>query len=58
VSGEFSRRKALLLGGGVVLGAAAGVGSASAAATDWIRLPIVTANIGRKFPEHGPPSFS
>jgi hypothetical protein len=50
VSGELSRRKALFLGGGVVLGTAAtvaGVGSASAAA-DWIRLPIITANIGRK----------
>jgi hypothetical protein len=47
VSGKFSRRKALVLGGGVVLGAAASVGPASAA-TDWIRLPVITANIGRK----------
>jgi hypothetical protein len=48
MSGVLSRRKALLLGGGVVLGAAAGVAPAAAAATDWIRLPIITANIGRK----------
>jgi hypothetical protein len=56
MSGKLSRRQALLLGGGVAVGAAAvaGVGSASAAgpvsaaASDWIRLPIVTANIGRK----------
>lgn len=48
MSGELSRRKALVLGGGVVLGGlAAGAGTASAA-TDWIRLPVVTANIGRK----------
>jgi hypothetical protein len=57
VSGKLSRRQALLLGGGVAAGAAAavaGVGSASAAGpasaatSAWIRLPIVTANIGRK----------
>lgn len=48
MSGGFSRRKALLLGGGVALGAAAGVGPAAAAASGWIRLPIITANIGRK----------
>jgi hypothetical protein len=51
VSAELNRRKALLLGGGVVAatvaGTVAGSGSASAA-TDWIRLPVVTANIGRK----------
>ncbi|MFD0200336.1 MULTISPECIES: hypothetical protein [Saccharothrix] len=46
MSGTFSRRKALVLGGGAVLGAAVGTGTASAA-TDWIRLPVVTANIGR-----------
>lgn len=44
---ELSRRKALVLGGGAVLGTVAGAGTASAA-TDWIRLPVVTANIGRK----------
>ena len=45
---ELSRRKALVLGGGAVLGTlAAGAGTA-VAATDWIRLPVVTANIGRK----------
>lgn len=44
---NLSRRKALILGGGVALGALAGTGFA-AAATDWVRLPIVTANIGRK----------
>ena len=43
---EYSRRKALVLGGGVALGAAVGAGAASAA-TEWIRLPVVTANIGR-----------
>ncbi|GAB1510418.1 hypothetical protein [Actinophytocola sp. KF-1] len=43
----LSRRKALVLGGGAVLGTIAGTGAA-AAATDWIRLPVVTANIGRK----------
>jgi hypothetical protein len=47
VSGELSRRKALVLGGGVALGTMAGVGTATAA-SDWIRLPIVTANVGRK----------
>ncbi|TWD84695.1 hypothetical protein FB561_5889 [Kribbella amoyensis] len=49
---RISRRQALLLGGGAVAGAAslgtvAGAGPA-AAATGWIRLPIITANIGRK----------
>jgi hypothetical protein len=54
MSGELNRRKALLLGGGVVLATAAGVGSASAAgpesaaAANWVRLPIITANIGRR----------
>lgn len=61
---RISRRQALLLGGGALAGAAtlgsvAGARPASAAtssapsaapssATDWIRLPIITANIGRK----------
>jgi len=54
VSGKLSRRQALLLGGGVAVGAAAAVGgvqSASAAgpaAAGWVRLPIITANIGRR----------
>ena len=48
----FSRRQALMLGGGALAGAAtlgsvAGARSAQAA-SDWVRLPIVTANIGRK----------
>ncbi|HEX2133421.1 MAG TPA: hypothetical protein VHH15_17875 [Actinophytocola sp.] len=47
MSGTLSRRKALVLGGGAVLGAAGAPGTASAA-TDWIRLPVITANIGRK----------
>ena len=47
MSGQLSRRKALIVGGGAVLGTLAGAGTASAA-TEWIRLPIVTANIGRK----------
>lgn len=54
MSRKLSRRSALLLGGGVALGAvttvtavgdAAGAGDAAAG---WIRLPIITANIGRK----------
>jgi len=49
----INRRRALLLGGGVALGTAAtvaGVNGAGAAeaASGWIRLPIITANIGRK----------
>ena len=57
MSGKLSRRQALLLGGGVAVGAAAAVagvesasaaGPVSAAASDWIRLPIITANVGRK----------
>ncbi|QNE16828.1 hypothetical protein F1D05_01585 [Kribbella qitaiheensis] len=47
---RISRRQALKLGGGVVAGAAVAgslAGSAEAAG-DWIRLPIITANIGRK----------
>jgi hypothetical protein len=46
VSFEFSRRKALVLGGGAVLGTLAGAGTASAA-SEWFRLPVITANIGR-----------
>ena len=52
MTGKISRRKALLLGGGVALGTAAsrwpGAAGPAAAAPDWIRLPVVTANIGRK----------
>lgn len=47
MSGKVSRRKALAIGGGVVLGAAAGAGRA-AAAGEWVRLPVITANIGRR----------
>jgi hypothetical protein len=51
MANTISRRQALKLGGGALAGAtalgAAGAGPASAA-TDWIRLPIITANIGRK----------
>jgi hypothetical protein len=50
---QISRRHALMLGGGALAGAAtlgsvAAARSASAASTDWIRLPVITANIGRK----------
>ncbi|MEU4192838.1 hypothetical protein AB0E69_13125 [Kribbella sp. NPDC026611] len=60
---RISRRQALLLGGGLLAGAGAagtvvGAGSASAAtaaqrsaeaqAGAWVRLPVITANIGRK----------
>ncbi|WP_350279612.1 hypothetical protein [Kribbella sp. HUAS MG21] len=63
MTSRFSRRQALMLGGGALagaLGAVTAAGSASAvelaeagsragtAGSDWIRLPIVTANIGRK----------
>lgn len=49
---KFSRRQALVLGGGALAGVAtagsvAGARSADAASA-WVRLPIVTANIGRK----------
>lgn len=48
---SISRRRAVALSGGAVLGSAAGlaaaVGSADAA-TGWKRLVVVTANIGRK----------
>ena len=49
MSGKLSRRTALVLGGGAALGtavAAAGAGNASAAG-EWVRLPVITANIGR-----------
>jgi hypothetical protein len=61
---RISRRQALVLGGGALAGAAtlgsvaaarsasasepAEAGTAAQAGTDWMRLPIVTANIGRK----------
>ncbi|MET9312924.1 hypothetical protein ABZX12_13930 [Kribbella sp. NPDC003505] len=58
---RISRRQALMLGGGALaaLGSAAGAQTASAArpversaaaqaGTEWFRLPVVTANIGRK----------
>lgn len=46
---KFSRRKAFAIGGGVVASAFAGASTASAAtATDWFRLPVITANVGRK----------
>lgn len=53
MSAQFSRRKALVLGGGLAASAAvtATVGATSASAsTGWIRLPVVTANIGRNNP--------
>lgn len=45
----ISRRQALLFGGGALaaLGAVAGAPGASAASA-WVRLPVITANIGRK----------
>lgn len=44
-----SRRRALALGGGALFGASAAMSAAgpAAAATDWERLVVVTANIGR-----------
>jgi hypothetical protein len=47
---SISRRRALVLGGGAVAGAAAAMTAAggAGAATDWKRLVVVTANIGRK----------
>ncbi len=52
MASTISRRQALVLGGGALagvatLGSVAAARSASAA-TDWIRLPVITANIGRK----------
>ncbi|NIK55119.1 hypothetical protein [Kribbella shirazensis] len=61
MTNRISRRQALMLGGGALagtLGSVAAVHAASAAepaeagtaaaGTDWFRLPIITANIGRK----------
>ncbi|MBO0839739.1 MAG: hypothetical protein J2O49_02830 [Sciscionella sp.] len=63
MTGELSRRRAfrlggVVLGGGIAAGVAVGTSNASTetnaaatdptAATDWIRLPVITANIGRK----------
>jgi hypothetical protein len=52
MANRISRRQALMLGGGALAGAAtlgSVVGARSAsAASDWIRLPVITANIGRK----------
>ncbi|MFB6720114.1 hypothetical protein ACFCV3_08150 [Kribbella sp. NPDC056345] len=45
MTGKLTRRQALLLGGGAVA-ALASAGTATAAGA-WIRLPVVTANIGR-----------
>lgn len=46
---SIGRRRALALGGGAVLGAAGALASAGSAgaATDWKRLVVITANIGR-----------
>ncbi|MEV8378918.1 hypothetical protein AB0P21_39640 [Kribbella sp. NPDC056861] len=46
----FSRRQALALGGGLAGAAAIGTAAAgsAAAAGAWVRLPVVTANIGRR----------
>ncbi|NUT34691.1 MAG: hypothetical protein HOV79_16640 [Hamadaea sp.] len=46
MTNRMTRRKALALGGGALAGAIAGAGTASAA-TDWFRLPVITANVGR-----------
>lgn len=45
-----SRRRALVLGGGAALGTAGALafGAGAEAATDWKRLVVITANIGRK----------
>ena len=52
---RISRRQALMLGGGALAGAAtlgtvaaARPAAARSAASDWLRLPVITANIGRK----------
>jgi hypothetical protein len=49
-SGRISRRKVLALGGGLAGGAVAASASPASASTDWLRLPVVTANIGRTNP--------
>ncbi|ADB30948.1 hypothetical protein Kfla_1854 [Kribbella flavida DSM 17836] len=51
MAGRISRRQALVLGGGALVGATtlgsvSGARSASAA-SEWVRLPVITANIGR-----------
>lgn len=50
--GKFSRRNMLILGGGTVAGVLGLAGYAQAdaepTASPWLRLPIITANIGRK----------
>jgi hypothetical protein len=45
MTGKFTRRQALALGGGAL--AAAATATPADAASAWIRLPVVTANIGR-----------
>ncbi|OLF09675.1 hypothetical protein BLA60_17940 [Actinophytocola xinjiangensis] len=49
MSNALSRRSALLLGGGVVLGTAGAVVSAgtASAASNWVGLTVITANVGR-----------
>lgn len=49
-SGKISRRRVLALGGGLAGGALVAGAPSASAATDWIRLPVVTANIGRENP--------
>ncbi|WP_255946557.1 hypothetical protein [Streptomyces odontomachi] len=48
----LGRRRVLALGGGAaggaVLAGASLAGASTTAATDWVRLPVVSANIGRK----------
>ncbi|MDG9719108.1 hypothetical protein [Streptomyces sp. DH24] len=46
-SGKISRRGLLALGGALAGGAVVAGASPASASTDWIRLPVVTANIGR-----------
>ncbi|WP_112238422.1 hypothetical protein [Kribbella monticola] len=47
---RISRRQALRLGGGALAGVAVAgaVGESAVAAGEWVRLPVITANIGRK----------
>jgi len=49
MAATFTRRQALLLGGAAALGGALTLGGTGVAsgATPWVRLPVVTANIGR-----------
>lgn len=53
---QMSRRAALALGGGGALGAMVGA-SAPAAATDWKKLTVVSANIGRDHLDQRRPSI-